>query len=156
MGLEAPRFEDGRQLLIAGLRERVKTIKSIPALWQRAMACHLPKQIGGAAYGLCFNCLGGADSFDYLAGVEVSDFSGLTAELSRVSIPPQHYVVFPHREHVSKLWHTIDRIGKWLPESGHEVAHAVADIPDFFERYGEEFDPHSGMGGIEVWMPIKA
>jgi AraC family transcriptional regulator len=28
-------------------------------------------------------------------------------------------------------------------------------MPDFFERYGEEFDPQTGMGGIEVWIPIK-
>ena len=40
--------------------------------------------------------------------------------------------------------------GKYLPESGHEVA----DAPNF-ERYGPEFDPRTGNGGLEVWIPIK-
>jgi AraC family transcriptional regulator len=47
-------------------------------------------------------------------------------------------------------------LNKWLPRSGHEVAHVVVDAPDFFERYGEDFDPKTGMGGIEVWIPIKS
>ena len=157
MELEPPRFENGKSLLIAGLREHVKTISSIPAQWQRALAYKIPNRLGKVDYGVCFNCLSGADSFDYLAGVEVSDFSGLPAELSRVSIPAQKYAVFPHREHVSKLSSTIDTIlNKWLPQSGHEVAHAVADAPDFLERYGEDFDPQTGTGGIEIWIPIKS
>ena len=28
-------------------------------------------------------------------------------------------------------------------------------FPAFFERYGEAFDPQTGTGGIEVWLPIK-
>jgi AraC family transcriptional regulator len=157
MNLEPPRFENGKAFLIAGLREPVKTITSIPALWQRALAHKIPKRVERVDYGVCFNCLGGADSFDYLAGAEVSDLSGLPAELSGMSIPAQRYAVFPHREHVSKLSDTIDTIlHKWLPQSGYEVAHPVADAPDFFERYGEDFDPQSGTGGMEVWIPIKS
>ena len=26
--------------------------------------------------------------------------------------------------------------------------------PDFFERYGEAFDPQLGMGDVEVWIPV--
>ena len=39
---------------------------------------------------------------------------------------------------------------KWLPESGYEAA----DAPTF-ERYGEEFDGVTGLGGVEIWLPIK-
>ena len=28
------------------------------------------------------------------------------------------------------------------------------DAPDF-ERYGEEFDARTGMGGVEIWLPVK-
>ncbi len=35
------------------------------------------------------------------------------------------------------------------------AAHEAADAPDF-ERYGEEFDPRTGTGGVEIWIPIKA
>lgn len=152
-----PRFEQGKPLLIAGLRESVNTVSSIPALWQRALAYKMPKRVGRVDYGVCFNCLSGAGSFDYLAGVEVSDVSGLPDELSHLSIPAQRYAVFSHREHVSKLSNTIGNIlSKWLPQSGNQVAHAGADAPDFFERYGEDFDPQTGLGGIEVWLPIKS
>jgi len=48
-----------------------------------------------------------------------------------------------------RTWFTI--WNKWLPESGHQVAEA----PEF-ERYGEEFDPRTGTGGLEIWIPIKA
>ncbi|WP_227699737.1 GyrI-like domain-containing protein [Raoultella ornithinolytica] len=39
---------------------------------------------------------------------------------------------------------------KWLPESGHEAADAAN-----FERYGAEFDPRTGTGGLEIWIPLK-
>jgi AraC family transcriptional regulator len=31
----------------------------------------------------------------------------------------------------------------------------VADAPDF-ERYGEDFDPKSGTGNVEIWIPLEA
>jgi hypothetical protein len=30
----------------------------------------------------------------------------------------------------------------------------VADAPNF-ERYGESFDPVTGNGGLEIWVPVK-
>jgi len=66
-------------------------------------------------------------------------------------------VIFSHPEHVSKLSSTIGTIlNNWLPKSGYEIGHPGPDMPDFFERYGEESDPQTGMGGIEVWVPIKS
>src|SRR5216683_1823284 len=40
--------------------------------------------------------------------------------------------------------------------AGVEVSYGAADAPNFFERYSEEFDPRTGMGGIEVWVPLKS
>jgi AraC family transcriptional regulator len=74
------------------------------------------------------------------------------AELARLRVAPQRYAVFRHREHISGIRRTMNTIwSKWLPESGHEVA----DAPDF-ERYGEEFEPDTGNGGLEIWVPIKS
>ena len=78
-------------------------------------------------------------------------FSSLPADLSRLWIPAQRYAVFSHRDHISRIrstWHTI--FSQWLPESGYEVVNA----PDF-EQYGEEFDPRTGTGLVEIWIPIK-
>jgi len=60
--------------------------------------------------------------------------------------------VFSHREHVSTVGRTWNSIwNTWLPASGQ----APADAPSF-ERYDEKFDPLSGMGGFEIWLPLKA
>jgi len=156
--LEAPRFENGKALLLAGLRSRYtsETMNGIPAQWER-FAPHIgkiPGPGGRAAYGACWNFLGG---IDYLTGVEVRSASGIPDEFTVVDLPEQKYAVFPHREHVSRLRETLDAIGNiWVPESGHAVARGTADAPDFFERYSKEFDPRTGRGGMEVWIPIKS
>jgi len=155
--LEPPRFENRKALLITGLSEHYtsETMKNIPELWRR-FAPHIgniPGQVGRVAYGLCFN---GPDGIDYLVGVEISSASGLPDEFSFATIPAQKYGVFSHREHVSKLYETLDAIDKWLPGSGLTVASGAPEAPSFFERYSEEFNPQTGMGGMEVWVPIQS
>jgi AraC family transcriptional regulator len=119
---EAPRIEDAKLMLIAGLREPVQSVAKIPELWQRAIKYKIPQRLGKTDYGLCFNCM--SDNFEYMAGFEVSDFSGVPTELSRFSIPAQKYAVFPHREHVSQLSKTLEKImSDWLPKSGYQLAH---------------------------------
>ncbi len=157
--LEPPRFENGRALLIAGLRSNytTETMNDLPAQW-RHFAPHIGKiagQLSRTTYGICWQPRDGG-GIEYLSGVEVSGFSGLPSEFTVVSIPAQRYAVFPHRGHVSQLYETCDAISKWFPESGYQCAGGGADGPDFFERYTEEFDPRSGMGGMEVWVPIKS
>lgn len=154
--LEPPRFVNGKALLVAGLGERYdcESSKAIPSLWQRFIPHigHVPGQIGERiAYGVCCNS-DEEGNFDYIAGVEVSDFSELPREFSRVRIPAHRYAVFAQREHIATIRSTVNTIwNKWLPQSGHEAA----DAPDF-ERYGESFDPATGNGGFEIWIPIKA
>jgi AraC family transcriptional regulator len=85
----------------------------------------------------------------------VHSYANLPADLAGVSIPSQKYLVFPHREHVSKL-HEMCRIaGEWLAANGHEIAKS-AGAPAFFERYTEEFNSSTGMGGMEAWFPVKS
>jgi AraC family transcriptional regulator len=153
--LTPSRFEDGKPLLIAGLGERYtwESSKGIPALWQRFQPYigNIRGQLGKTRYGVCLN---GDDegNYDYIAGVEVADFSELPPELGRVRIPAQRYAVFSHDDHISTIRRTVNTIwNKWLPESGHKVA----DAPNF-ERYGEAFDLRTGNGGLEIWIPIKA
>jgi AraC family transcriptional regulator len=154
--LEAPRVENSRPLLIAGLLSHFadEPWNGTPELWQR-LAPHLgriPGQVGRTAYGLCFLLPNGVD---YLAGVEVSGLAGLPSDFATANIPAKKYLVFPHCEHVSKLHLTCEGFSGWLATSGQEAA-KTPGAPDFFERYTEEFDPRTGMGGIEVWIPIKA
>ena len=153
--LDPPRYETGRTLLVAGLGERYtfETNHGIPLQWQRFVPYigNIPGQVGDVAYGVCCNS-DGTGNFEYVTAVEVSSFDEVPPELRRVRIPAQRYAVFTHRDHISAIrgtWHTI--WNQWLPASGHEVA----DAPDF-ERYDAEFDPQSGTGKVEIWLPLKA
>jgi len=152
--IEPTRFEQGRVLLIAGVGERYtcESSAAIPSQWQRFVP-HIgtvPRQVDGTAYGV--RCNSDDDgSFDYICGVEVAGFS-VPSDWARLRIAPQRYVVFTHRDHISTIrttWSTIWNI--WLPESGYEVV----DAPDF-ERYGQEFDGRTGMGGCEIWIPVRS
>jgi AraC family transcriptional regulator len=156
VNLEPPRFENSRTLLIAGIAERYscENLAGIASQWQRFLPHfgHVPGQVGErVAYGVICNS-DEAGNIDYLAGVEVADFSRVGAELARMRIPEQRYAVFRHREHVSSVRATMFTIfNKWLPESGHQVL----DAPEL-ERYGEEFDSRTGLGGFEIWIPIRS
>jgi AraC family transcriptional regulator len=152
--ISPPRFETGKAMLVAGLGERISFENSagIPALWNRfhQHVHDLPGRIGQVAYGVCTN---GDDTgyFDYIAAVEVADFSDLPRDFSRVRIPEQRYAVFSHTDHISTIRRTISSIwNHWLPASGHKLA----DAPSF-ERYDAKFDPVTGNGGLEIWVPIK-
>jgi AraC family transcriptional regulator len=154
----APRFENGKPLLIAGLQKSYApaAMRGIPAQWQ-SFAQHMgkiPGQVGPTAYGVCWQAADGVN-IEYLSGVEVSTFAGMPDDFTVVSLPAAKYAVFPHRAHVSKLYETCDAISRWLPESGHQSA-ADAETPSFFERYSEEFDPQTGFGGMEVWVPLQS
>jgi predicted transcriptional regulator YdeE len=90
-------------------------------------------------------------NFDYIAGVEVTDFSDLPREFQSVRIPEQKYAVFTHAEHISTIRRTVNTIwNHWLPASGMKAA----DAPSF-ERYDEKFDPGTGNGGVEIWTPVR-
>lgn len=152
--LAPPRIENGTTLLIAGLGERYtsQTSAGIPAQWQRfeQHIPHIPGRVGRGTYGVLCN---GDDvgNTEYISGIEVSDFSRVSAEFARIRIPEQKYAVFTSRDHIStirRVWSTI--FNKWLPETGHKMTDGPA-----FERYGEEFDPATGNGGFEIWIPIS-
>jgi AraC family transcriptional regulator len=152
--LDSPRLVHAGELLIAGIGARYtfETNQGIPAQWQRFAPNigHVPNQAGPETYGLCAN--GDNDgSFEYVTGVRVSDFSELPRDFSTVRVPARRYAVFAHHGHVSQLRRTHYTIwNKWIHEGGIEIA----DAPNF-ELYGKEFDPVTGTGPIEVWMPVN-
>jgi AraC family transcriptional regulator len=157
--LEPPRVENGKPLLIAGLQKSYApaAMRDIPAQWQTfaPRMGKIPGQIGRTAYGVCWQAADN-QNIEYLSGVEISTFTGVPEDFTVVSLPALKYAVFPHRAHVSKLYETCDAISRWLPESGYQSAAADLETPAFFERYSEEFDPQTGMGGMEVWAPLKS
>lgn len=132
--LEPPRFVEGEAFTVAGFSQRLtcETTAAIPAIWAR-LAPHIG-QIPGE-----------------IEGVAVTDPAAVPAEFDRFVFDPQRYAVFAHRGHVSSIQQTFETIwNAWLPNSGYKSA----DAP-FFERYGAEFDPATGNGGFEIWIPVE-
>jgi AraC family transcriptional regulator len=157
--LPPPRLEHGRSLLIAGVLQHYGCDDAgagIPSQWRRLVPHlgHIPNQAGGdlehVTYGVCANS-DDHGNFDYLAGVEVTDFGDLPEGFATLRIPARRYAVFRHREHISTIRTTMRAIWTvWLPASVYEAA----DAP-LFERYGPEFDPRTGEGGLDIWLPVE-
>lgn len=154
LGLGAPRFEDGPERLIAGFNQSytMETRENISSQWDR-FAPHIgrvPNQVNHTAYGVCWNCKSGCE-FDYVSGVEVTSADDLPSGFTSVQLRAGRYAVFTHNGHVSSISKTIDDIwAKWVPDAGLPIADAPC-----FERYTEEFNPQTGTGGIEIWIPLR-
>jgi AraC family transcriptional regulator len=153
--LAEPRFETTKPLLLTGITERYNCEASagIPSQWQRLQPFlgNIPSQVGQTAYGACYN-FDGEGNFDYMCGVEVADFSDPPEGFTTLRVPAQRYAVFHQCEHISTIRAAFAAIwGKWLPASGYKAA----DAPTL-ERYGAEFNPMTGGGGFEIWIPIKS
>ena len=151
--LAAPRFETRGPLLIAGLTQRYDVITSaaIPSQWQRfgAWIGQVPGQRGRDAYGVIHNP-DAEGNMEYLCGVEVAHGSRVPAELTCITLPVQHYAVFSHAGHVAEIRRTMHTIwNHWLPQSGRQAVDAAT-----LEHYGERFDPATGQGGFEIWLPV--
>jgi AraC family transcriptional regulator len=123
-------------------------------LWQE-LHPHLgeiPGQMGSAAYGLVASIAAASETYFYLAGVEVSDFSDLDSDFTGIRLPAQRWAVFPHDGHVTIIASIILAVFQQaLPASQL----APGDTPNLLERYGASFDPQTGEGGFEIWVPVK-
>lgn len=93
----------------------------------------------------------GRNPCQYLAGVEVRDLSLIDDVLIGIRIPAQRYAIFWHSGHVTTIASTVYAIfGEWLPRSGL----SIGGFPDLIECYNDRFDPQSGWGGFELWLPL--
>jgi AraC family transcriptional regulator len=151
--LEAPRFVTGQPMLIAGLSEPYSfgSVAGIPAQWQRfgPHIGHVPDQRGDVCYGVC-HWYDGEGKFNYLCGVEIARADNLPSGFTLVRLDKQEYAVFSHRNHISTIGNTIKTLcEQWLPQSGYRFAEA----PEF-ERYDSRFDPATGNGVVEIWLPV--
>jgi AraC family transcriptional regulator len=153
--LASPRLVTSEVLLMFGLSENYQCSSKagIPSQWNRFLP-HLgpiQNQVGGVAYGVIYNS-DDSGNVDYMCAVEVTEFPNHPAEFTRLRIPPQTYAVFEHRDHISSIsasWKAIWEQG--LAKAGYQAADGPA-----LERYGEQFDGRTGLGGVELWVPVKA
>ncbi|MBS0266467.1 MAG: AraC family transcriptional regulator [Planctomycetes bacterium] len=152
--LEEPRLETAGPLHLAGLSAKYncQSPGGIPGQWQRFREYQgrIPGQIDEAGYGVSWSFDEDSGTFDYLSGVQVSGSGTLPEGLIRLDLPPQKYVVFTHRGHIAGIRSTIMAIWKdWIPQSGLTVIPAP-----WFEKSTPTFNPATGLGGMEIWIPI--
>ena len=155
LGLNQPTFQVGPELVIAGINQSytMETRSGIPQQWERFVprAGNIPNPKGTVFYGVCWNTKPDC-AFDYLTGIEVTNTSNLSNEFASVKLDTRRYAAFAHTAHVSAIPKTIDTIWtKWVPDCGLKVANAPC-----FERYTSDFNPNTGMGGMEIWVPLES
>lgn len=152
--LDAPRIVSGAPMLVVGLSDRhsFETTQNIPGQWQRFMSVYgeIPQKADPIPLGVTTN-MDDDGNFEYVCGVEVSEFSANMRGLVQLRIPAQTYAVFQHREHVSRIPATYSAIlNDWLPKHNRLAADGPA-----LERHLKTFDPRTGLGGVEIWIPLK-
>ena len=127
--LQPPRFETGKPMLVAGIGERYnhENGAGIPGQWQRFNQSveNIPGRVGQVAYGVCCNG-DDAGNFDYISGVEVSDFSDLPREFSRVRIPEAEirglHPPRPHFDHPPHHQHDLESLAAGVGAEGRRRA----------------------------------
>ncbi len=155
VAVDAPRIEDLQQMTVTGLAvdttfENAGT--DIPPLWAKLNArADEIRAVGKASFGVCFSVDAGTSDFSYLAGFETTQGEQAPTGMKTVDVPPGRYAVFTHRGHISGIGQTTFTIwNKSLPDLGLTTRPA----PDF-ERYDRRFNPETGQGEVEIWIPVE-
>jgi len=155
--LAAPEIIERDAMILAGLGARYDMDKKqgITNLWQD-FGPHLgniPGQVGRVAFGLCTDFAEDGGSFFYMAATEVREADGMPEGFEVRRIPARRYLAFRHRGHISTIGQTFHAIWtQYLPESGHDYEGETFSL----EYYGASFNPTTGHGHVQVWVPIKS
>lgn len=124
----------------------------IPAQWQRFISSwyeDIPNKVEAMPIGMCAppddeGC------FNYVCAAQVHSFGDRVPELSYFECEARTYAVFPHNDHVSTVFDTYRAI--WN-ESLSGLGRIVADSP-VLEFHNDTFDPDTGLGGLQLCIPL--
>ncbi|MGH6709702.1 MAG: AraC family transcriptional regulator [Bradyrhizobium sp.] len=148
-----PRIEKLGALTVVGLscRQNLANAQAIPGQWQQFMTRY--EEIDNKAEPIPVSVttdMDGEGNFSYLTGVLVSSAGSPPKGLVTQRVPAQTYAVFTHSTHVSEIPKTYAAIwDQWVPQSGK----VVSDGP-WLEKHMPTFNPRTGLGGIEIWIPV--
>ena len=127
-------------------------VAGIPQMWEafNARDAEVAAVEGAAAFGVCHGA-DGEGGFRYLAGLQSRAGAGVPDGMARVRVPAGRHAVWTHQGHVSDLPALVGAI--W--NGGLEAAGLTHRRAPDFERYDARFDPATGRGAIEVWVPVE-
>ncbi len=143
-------------LQLAGINRRfpIDDFAGIPSLWQELHAYDgaIPGRCGHLAYGVVSDMSAAGNSYRYLAGVEVAPESEPRRPLHHLTLPAQRWAIITHHGHITTITDTVRKtFAQALPDAGL----TPATEPDLLEVYTEAFDPWTGTGGLQVWVPLR-
>jgi len=111
----------------------------------------LPPRLG---YGIGVAVDRAAKTMDYFCGAVVASPERVPAGLLCFSIPSVRCAVFQHSGHVSRVLCTLEVIFATVLAS-EGLQPAAGGAPAFIERYADRFDPETGLGGLELLVPVR-
>lgn len=154
--LVTPRLIDAEELRVVGLSVRYGFVEpsGIPEQWDTFMRV-LVGEIAHRAPGVPLSVssdLRDDLTFAYMTAVEVTRIADVPLPLTSLRIPARRWAVFHHRGHVSGVPDTYAAIWDY---GFHDLCLKVEEAPSL-ERHCSTFDPRTGDGGIEIWMPVTA
>ena len=150
-----PRFETGKAMLVAGVGERFsyrqrrrhsRAVASLPSIRPRAF------RAGSGRWPMASAAMAMMPAISTTSPASRSPTSPICRASSAACASPSSATrCSPTPTTSRRIRRTVNTIwNHWLPASGHKLA----DAPNF-ERYDEKFDPATGNGGLEIWVPIK-
>jgi AraC family transcriptional regulator len=151
--ISAPRILPHAAMTLVGINEHYQAggNAGIPSQWSRfgPLMGLITNEVPGVSYGVVHH-VDTSNNFDYLCGVEVTRAADLPGGCIELRVPASTYAVFVHTGHISTIQATFTAIWeRGLAEAGVKAADAPV-----FERYDDKFDPRTGLGGLEIWVPI--
>ena len=154
----APRLFTGEAMTLVGRRERYALADAhalIPVQWAwfGPRMPEISARQGVDTFGLCES---DDVALTYFCGVRVPPGPMVPTDLVAIQVPSLLYAGFAHKGPVETLSGTIVAALKdWLPAAGLSVFKAPG-VPDLVEHYGPTFDPQTGLGGLDIWVPVGA
>ncbi len=154
MTLEPPRFIEEPAKLVIGLSNRHAATgpERIPAQWSLFMTQYagaIRHRLPGAPIAVCHNC-DDEGQFDYVCAAPVARIDDMPDGLVAVRIPAQTYAVLTHRGHVTALPRTYAAMwNEWFPANPWRPVNTAS-----LEKHLDSFDPRTGLGGVELWIPV--
>ena len=153
--LAEPIIEKRPAMLLAGLVQLFApdNIGAIPSLWEKFNSYYgqIPDVVGKGAYGASLDW-DEERGCEYMSAVEVSGTDRLPGEFETRRIPAATFAKFRQPGHITLIRATIGTIwNNWMPQSSYKTDETVPLI----EYYPPQFDPATGEGGFEVWVPVR-
>lgn len=153
-GLSAPELIERDSISFVGLPREYSAgeVEDIPLQWDAFNALGLVNK-HKYSYGVCVMSDTDKEKFVYVCAVEAKDIPDeLGGVLERFFTMPNQYAVFRFNGSVER----IGEVWRYIWEHGLSQHGLAPYRSETFERYGPKFNPETGEGGFDIWIPAAS